>query len=466
MARVFAVVRQSDYKDGSLSLEEQTEKIAEWCQREGHTLAQVAREKDVSGQRALEKRPGLSLAAQAVDDGTADLIVVAYFDRLVRSMRTQADLIERVEKALKRRKLKGSGVVALDVGNISHATAAQWLTSQFLGMVSEYLARSTGERVQAAKVRAVAAGKPPFQVMPGLLKIREGERKGMVEIDPVKAPVILRAFEMRAASPPATLDSIVVYLNEHGIDVCGATVSRMLKSRQYLGELHYGDDVPPNLTAWAPIVPVALFNRVQATRSPRGRNGKTTLLLSRQGILRCGTCGARMSAGYVVHRGETLSTYRCQSRKRVCSTGAVIMAHVADEAVLAKTESVLGDVRGHAAVHAELDSLRVAAEQAAEAFSGAVRAFDGLGDVDAVREQLASLRAASDAAQVRYEDLRATVLPLETFRAEDLRGSEVADQRRAIKIALDRVAVMPGQGAERLAFGERGVDLRAQALAG
>ena len=87
-------------------------------------------------------------------------------------MRTQAEVIERVEAARKRRKLKGSGLVALDVGNISHETAAQWLTSTFLGMVAEYLARSTGERVHAAKVRAVAAGKPPFAVMPGLLKIR------------------------------------------------------------------------------------------------------------------------------------------------------------------------------------------------------------------------------------------------------------------------------------------------------
>ena len=462
MARVFAVVRQSDYKDGSLSLEEQTEKIAEWCKREGHSLAQVAREKDVSGQRALEKRPGLSLAVQAIEDGTADLTVVAYFDRLVRSMKTQTEVIERVEAARKRRKLKGSGVVAIDVGAISHETAAAWLTSQFLGMVSEYLARSTGERVRAAQVRAVAAGKPPFAVMPGLLKVKSGERKGMVDVDPVKAPLILQAFEMRAASPPATLEAIADYLGDNGVEVAVATVERMLRSKQYLGELHYGE--LQNLTAWPAIVPVALHDRVQRIRSPRGRHSQSDLLLARQGVLRCATCKARMSAGYATSQGKRYPIYRCQSRKRVCSAGASIMAHAADEAVLARTEQHLGDVHGHAAVHAELDSLRVAAETALDALSGAVRAFDGLGDVEAVRDQLNDLRATSDAAQVRYEDLRATVLPLETFRAEDLRGSEVADQRRAIRIALDRVEVMPGHGADRLAFSERGVNLGAKAL--
>ena len=49
---------------------------------------------------------------------------------------------------------------------------------------------------------------------------------------------------------------------------------------------------------------------------------------------------------------------------------------------------MLADVRGHAAVHAELDALRLASEQASEALSGAVQAFDGLGDVEAVKAKL------------------------------------------------------------------------------
>ena len=89
-------------------------------------------------------------------------------------------------------------------------------------------------------------------------------------MDPVKAPLILRAFELRAASPPATLESIADYLAENGVEVAVATVERMLRSKQYLGELHYGE--LQNLTAWPAIVPVALFDRVQsdslAARSP------------------------------------------------------------------------------------------------------------------------------------------------------------------------------------------------------
>lgn len=450
--RAFAVVRQSSYDDGSLSLDEQVEKVEAWCEREGVQLVATLREQDVSGQRALDKRPGLREAVAAVESGAADLIVVAYFDRLVRSMRTQAEVIERVEKALKVRKQKGSGVVALDVGDITHDTAAQWLTSTFLGLVAEYLARSTGERVHASKVRAIREGRPPFKVLPGLRKRDDGT----IEPDPDAAPHVLHAFEMRAASPPATLDAIAEYLRENGIDVATASVERMLRSKQYLGELHYGE--LQNLEAWDAIIPTRLHDRVQSVRAPRGRHAKSERLLARLGILRCGTCHARMSAGYVLSQGKRHDVYRCQAPRRDCSMRVSIMAHAADDLVLTETERLLRDVHGHAAVHAELDALQLAADDAQDALSRAVSAFDGLGDEQSVRDKLRDLKASRDAAVHAFENLRATVLPLETFRAEDLRGSEVAKQRRAIRLALDRVTVRPGHGAGRLAFSERGSD--------
>jgi DNA invertase Pin-like site-specific DNA recombinase len=54
---------------------------------------------DVSGKRPLVKRPGLLRAVEMVEAGQADHIVVAYFDRLVRSLKVQLEVIERVEKA-------------------------------------------------------------------------------------------------------------------------------------------------------------------------------------------------------------------------------------------------------------------------------------------------------------------------------------------------------------------------------
>ena len=47
----------------------------------------------------LSKRPGLLAAIEMIEAGRADQLVVAYFDRLVCSLKVQLEVIERVERA-------------------------------------------------------------------------------------------------------------------------------------------------------------------------------------------------------------------------------------------------------------------------------------------------------------------------------------------------------------------------------
>jgi site-specific DNA recombinase len=69
----------------------------------------------------------------------------------------------------------------------------------------------------------------------------------------------------------------------------------MLASRVYLGEIHFGTLV--NLRAHPAIVDADLWRRVQRAKVSRGRRAKSDRLLARLGVLRCGTCGARMVVG-------------------------------------------------------------------------------------------------------------------------------------------------------------------------
>src|SRR6185312_16837750 len=130
-------------------------------------LHDVHEELDTKGGSPLTKRHGLRQAVEAVERGEIDVVVVAYFDRLVRSLRVQAEVLERVEAA-------GGRVLAADVGEVSNGTAAQWLSATMLGMVAEYHARTTAERTKAAQRRAVEAGRPPFQLPPYLRRTRDG----------------------------------------------------------------------------------------------------------------------------------------------------------------------------------------------------------------------------------------------------------------------------------------------------
>jgi DNA invertase Pin-like site-specific DNA recombinase len=49
----------------------------------------VLTDTDVSGGAALERRPGLRRAVEMIEDGEANVLVAAYFDRLVRWLRVQ-----------------------------------------------------------------------------------------------------------------------------------------------------------------------------------------------------------------------------------------------------------------------------------------------------------------------------------------------------------------------------------------
>ena len=81
---------------------------------------------DVSGKLPLSKRPGLLAAIEMIEAGRADQLVVAYFDRLVRSLKVQLEVIERVERA-------GGEIFALDHGKLTNGTAAQRLSTNMLG---------------------------------------------------------------------------------------------------------------------------------------------------------------------------------------------------------------------------------------------------------------------------------------------------------------------------------------------
>jgi DNA invertase Pin-like site-specific DNA recombinase len=69
-----------------------------WARDRGERLvASAIPEIDVSGKLPLSKRPGLLAAIEMIEAGRADQLVVAYFDRPVRSLKVQLEVIERVE---------------------------------------------------------------------------------------------------------------------------------------------------------------------------------------------------------------------------------------------------------------------------------------------------------------------------------------------------------------------------------
>jgi site-specific DNA recombinase len=421
-----------------VSPSEQRQRIEAACEREGFNLLESLPEMDVSGGAALAERPGLSRAVAMVEAKDADVIVVAYFDRLVRSLSVQAEVVERVERA-------GGAILAVDVGEVRADTASHWLSSTMLGMVAEYHRRSTAERTVEGKRRAVARGVAPFPNLPPYLRRGQGD---VLELDPKGARTVREAIKLRTEG--ATIAAVRGYLDTRGIKRSYHGVQALLTSRMLLGELRFGDNV--NEHAFPALIDLETWQRLQRVFVSRGRRAKSERLLARLGVLRCASCGGRMSVG--TSQGQ-YALYRC-SPTSDCSQRVTISAEVAERAVIEVVQELLAGIEGRASVEGGVSEAADDLARKQEALDGAIRTFAGLEDEAAARERLGELRAARDEARERHDDLLAASAPAMTVTAGEWDLLTHDERRALIRAVVDRAVVRPGRGFDRVTVEARG----------
>jgi len=438
--RAIGIVRVSETKgrerESFASPVEQRGRIEAECEREGLRLMDVVEELDVSGGTPLDRRHGLRSAVEAIEAGHADVLVAAYFDRLVRSLLVQDELVSRVEAA-------GGQVLAVDVGRVTGGSAGQWLSGTMLGAVSEYQSRTSAERSAEAQARAVARGVLPYpNVPPGYVR---GDDGGLVP-DAKTAPIVAEAFRRRADG--ATIAEVRAFLAEHGIKRSYHGVGSLLESRVVLGEIHFGDLI--NFDAHDQIVDRDLWQRVQRVRVTRGRKAKSERLLARLGVLRCGSCGGRMVVGTQTQNGRSYPFYRCGHVREDCQQRVTISAELVEGIVVGAVRAALSDVEGRASAKSNAREAERELAQAQADFDSAVRAMSEFGDEASVRERLGELREARDRAQDRVDQLGATDVSITINAAQDWDRLTLEERRALIRATVESVTVAPGRGADRV----------------
>jgi DNA invertase Pin-like site-specific DNA recombinase len=443
MRRAIGLVRVSQVNgregESFASPGEQRDRIVAACARDGLELVDTIDELDVSGGKPLEDRAGLRGAVEAVEAGRADVIVAAYFDRLVRSLRAQDELVSRVERA-------GGQVLALDVGRVTNGSAGQWLSGTMLGAVAEYARRTAAERSAEAQARAVARGVLPWpNVPPGYTRGDDGVLAPNADADAVR-----EAFRMRAEGE--TLQSVREYLLAAGIERTYHGVSSLLGSRVYVGEIHFGE--LQNLAAHEPIVDRDVFNRVQRVKVPRGRKAKSDRLLARLGVLRCASCGSRMVVG--TSNNSSYYLYRCPPTGD-CRRRVTISADLAEQVVVDAVRAALANVEGRASMESNARDAEQALARAQAALDAALLAFEGFDDEGAARERLLALKQERDSARERVERLGGERATLSINTNTDWDRLSLYARRQIIRATVQRATVRPGRGASRVTvelFGE------------
>ena len=440
--RAVSVVRVSAQGDRAEehfhSPDVQLDSAKRWARKRRERFVAHFPEIDVSGKRPLVKRPGLLKAVEMIEAGQADHIVVAYFDRLVRSLKVQLEVIERVERA-------GGEIFALDHGKLTNGTAATRLSTNMMGAVFQYFAEVTGEKVTAAQARAVARGVlPNSRIVPGYIR---GEDDVLVVV-PELAPVVREVFERRDRG--ATIVELQAFLLERGVERSVAGVASMLRSRMYLGEIRFGELHNPS--AHEPIIEDrGLFERVQRRTVLRGRQAKSERLLARLGVLRCGTCGSRM----VINSYS--GNYRCgDTSANPCRGRAAVKADRVEEIVLdaVRAYSAMADAHGRASRKQQIREADDVIERANAHLDDTIRQLDELGLLGrpASQQTLEKLTATLDdahSARARLGDQgeRDVIGPDEIDKLREP-AKRLAAWRRLITDIVESVTVAPAMTAD------------------
>ena len=382
------VSEQGDRPDDNFySTDIQIAKATEWSDREGDTIVAVLPEPNVSGTLPLRRRKGLLPAIEMVQAGDADQIIVTYFDRLVRKLAVQLEVIELVEKA-------GGEIFALDHGRLTNGTAAMKLSTNMMGAVFQFYAEVIGEKVIPAQDEAIAKGVVTFpRLPPGI--ILDDKRRCAPASAPDAEPLctVIEAFERRARND--TWASVRRYLAEHGIHKSLHGTQTMIRSKLYIGELHFGKG-RSNLHAHEPIIDRNLWLAAQQEPMRRGGRPESQALLSRLGVLRCGTCGGALT----VNNSE--GHYRCQgARQRGCSAKvSVRSAPVEALAIEAVSAYVVNeDVHGKVSREARIRAADAKVTRTDAALQKALAILRDFTDEPGTLETLNRLRAERDSAQ-------------------------------------------------------------------
>lgn len=361
--RAIIYLRQSTYREESISLELQETAARDHCARMGYTVVAVEADPGVSGR--TWKRPAVQRVMKSIEDGDADVLVLWRWSRLSRSRKDWAIAADRVDVA-------GGRIESATEPN--DVTAAGRFARGVMTELAAFESERIGEQWKDVQERRRSLG------LPGGGKIPYGWRyleDGTVGPHPDQAPAIPEMYRLYLAGHGAR--QIGQWLEEQGyLTYSGRTswsynvVTGTLNSPFHAGfVVHRGELLPGS---HEPLIDEETWRQFLAVRRERaeGRSVKRRYLLS--GIARCATCGERMF-GLTVAAGHNRSknpyfAYRCKavSGGRGLHGPGAISTRILDPIVLAWLEGVANDIN-HAAPapaavesHAKLDAQRIARE--------------------------------------------------------------------------------------------------------
>lgn len=303
--RAAIYLRQSTYREESISLELQETAGRDYAARHGYDVVAVETDPGLSGRTF--NRPGVAAVMDMVEQGAADVILLWKWSRLSRNRLDWYTAADRAQQA--------GGRIESATEPIDTSTSIGRLSRGMMIEIAAFESERAGDQWREAHERRVRNGRPHHG------KNRFGytydpEEKLHVP-DPVTAPIVRDLYQRYVDGE--SIYRLVQWLNEHEVPTVehggkrGApkwaeqSLRGVLDNVFPTGRFIYRGEAVEG--AHEPIVPRELWEAYQARRRARARRPRAETagyLLS--GIVRCAACGTALTGSKAT---GGLRYYRC-----------------------------------------------------------------------------------------------------------------------------------------------------------
>jgi site-specific DNA recombinase len=443
-ARAVLYLRQSTYREESISLELQEQANRDYCDRHGYTVTEVIRDAGISGLK-WEKRPGIQQVMQQLRDGHADVVIVYRWSRLSRHRLHQALALDAIEQAGAR--------VESATEPFDTETAAGGFGRDVLLAAAHYESQLRSEQWKEAHERRRAAGVP----ITGGVRFGYVISDGAYQPDPVTGPLLAAMYADYIRGVPA--GAIARRLNDAGHLVArtgtrwtSAHTLAVMDSGFGAGQLSTGTRraITYSPGVHPPVIDQQTWAAYQEAREARrGKPSKSTPAYTLSGLMRCGDCGGGMhSTALGRERGYG---FICSAWSKTRAGRCVTVSRAkAERVVLDWLASIVSEVEERSVVEATRTAAQLVARTDAADLRRQVLRLDErltkltLGWTDGTVPDAAYTSARTELADRRAE-LVARARDAETDE-RDLDGPAVA----VVRDLLDRWDEMPVAGRQAL----------------
>jgi site-specific DNA recombinase len=293
------------------SLEAQADRLASYVKSQD--AWKITRRFTDQASGATLDRAGLQRALKEAEAKRFDLLLVYRVDRLSRSVRGLAQILDQLDQA---------GVLFRSATEpFDTSSSAGRMMVQMLGVFAEFERATIVERVIAGMERKAARGEWIGGTIP--FGYRHDADRRFLEPDPAEATVVQEIFH-RYGERLEGATSLANWLHERGYRTRSGkpfsphTVLNILRNRSYLGEVPFRGQ--SHKAPHPPLVEAQLFERAQQVLVERSedaslrRSNSSDYLLT--GLIKCARCGKRYVGAAAHGNGGRYPYYVCHTRQR------------------------------------------------------------------------------------------------------------------------------------------------------